>query len=564
MKNFSNKVVLGLSLTLSTCIFAQGHAGHTMPAAPVSNPHAGHTMPAAPAPVSDPHAGHTMPAPTTGSTNSGETFSTSVVGLPDVVPTSEVRLPDGADYVMEAKAAKQKIGAQYIRRLAYNGSVPGPIIRVKQGSSINLTLKNSTEVATTLHPHGLRLDYRYDGVPGVGQNPIATGESFEYKLDFPDAGIYWYHPHVREDYSQEAGLYGVFIVEPKNPNVLNPVHREIPLVLDDVLIDPKQPFSKDKATHTLMGRFGNVNLVNGVVNPTLAVTKGETVRFYVLNTSNTRVFAFAIPNTKLKVVGGDNGLYESEFWSEKVILGPGERTIVEAQFTEVGAYAVRNNKPKNPVSIAQISVQTGTVKALASDFNKLRVNTAAVSDLAAVRSQLAKKADKGLTLTVEMDHNALPMDMGGMNHSGNHSGMNMGAAAQPDDGIEWDDDMAEMNAASNTDNVVWKMVDTVTKRANMDIDWTFAQGQFVKIRIFNDPSSMHPMQHPIHFHGQRFVVSSVNGKPTANLVWKDTTLVPAGSTVDIILETSNPGQWMSHCHISEHMEAQMMFEFKVQ
>lgn len=561
MQNVANKIVLGLSLTLGTCVFAQGHAGHTMPAAPVSDPHAGHTMPA---PVKDPHAGHTMPAPTTGSSSTAGSFSNSVVGLPEVVPTSEVRLPDGAHYVMEAKAAKQKIGAQFIRRLSYNGSVPGPIIRVKQGSSINLTLKNSTEVATTLHPHGLRLNYKYDGVPGVGQDPIATGESFEYKLDFPDAGIYWYHPHVREDYSQEAGLYGVFIVEPSNPNVLNPVHREIPLVLDDVLIDPKQPFSKDKATHTLMGRFGNVNLVNGVVNPTLAVTKGETVRFYVLNTSNTRVFAFAIPNTKLKVVGGDNGLYESEFWSEKVILGPGERTIVEAQFTEAGAYAVRNNKPKNPVSIAQISVQNGTVKTLAGDFNKLRVNTLAVSDLAAVRSQLAKKADKGLTLTVDMDHNALPMDMGGMNHSGNHSGMNMGAAAQADDGIEWDDDMAEMNAASNTDNVVWKMVDSATKRSNMDIDWTFAQGQFVKIRIFNDPSSMHPMQHPIHFHGQRFVVSAVNFVPTKNLVWKDTTLVPAGSTVDIILETSNPGQWMSHCHISEHMEAQMMFEFKVQ
>lgn len=539
MHSSVQRFVLGLSLMLATNSFAQGHAGH-----------------GAPMPPRDPHAGHGAPKPGL----NGESFSTSIEGLPSVVPTQEIELSDGAEYVMEARPAKQKIGAQWIRRLAYNGSVPGPIFRVKQGSAISLTLKNSTEVATTLHPHGLRLDYKFDGVPGVGQDPIATGQSFEYKLKFPDAGIFWYHPHVREDYAQEAGLYGVFIVEPTTPEVLNPVHREIPLVLDDVLIDPKKAFLKDKATHTLMGRYGNVNLVNGAVNPSIQLVQGETVRFYVLNTSNTRVFAFAIPNTKLKVVGGDNGLYEKEFWAEKVILGPGERSMIEAQFTQVGSYAIRNNKPKNPVSIAQIVVSGGKVEALPGEFGSLRVNDNGLRELSLVRRQIDKKVDKMITLTVAMDHNALPMNIGGMDHST----MGMGAAAPVSDGIEWDDDMAEMNAASNTENVVWKIVDTATNKANMDIDWSFALGQFVKIRIFNDPSSMHPMQHPIHFHGQRFIVSAVNSKPNANLVWKDTILVPSGAKVDIILENSNPGLWMSHCHISEHMEASMMFGFKVQ
>lgn len=564
MRSISNLLIIGLGISLAGSALSQGHAGHTMPStpAPAQDPHAGHTMPA----PSNPHAGHTAPAGS-GPTKPSALFPTSVAGLPEVVAATEVRLPDGASFRMEASPAKQKIGSQWIRRLSYNGSVPGPIFRVKQGSSINLTLKNSTEVATTLHPHGLRVDYRADGVPGVGQDPIKTGESFQYSLSFPDAGIYWYHPHVREDYSQEAGLYGVFIVEPKDTSAYNPVHREIPLVLDDVLIDPKKPFATDKVTHTLMGRFGNVNLVNGVVNPTIEVLKGEIVRFYVVNTSNTRPFAFAIPSTKLKVVGGDNGLYEKETWSDKIILGPGERSIVEAQFGEVGTFAVRNNKPTNPVSIAQISVRNGTVKALDYDFTKLRANASAVYDLSQVRTQLRKALDKSLQLTVDMDHNQLPM--AGMDHSGmdmsgmDHSGMNMGAHGAVDDGIEWDDEMPEMNAASNTDNIVWKMVDTATKKSNMDIDWTFNQGEYVKIRLFNDPSSMHPMQHPIHFHGQRFVISAINGKANDNLVWKDTTLVPTGSTVDIILETSNPGEWMSHCHISEHMEANMMFNFRV-
>jgi FtsP/CotA-like multicopper oxidase with cupredoxin domain len=107
-------------------------------------------------------------------------------------------------------------------------------------------------------------------------------------------------------------------------------------------------------------------------------------------------------------------------------------------------------------------------------------------------------------------------------------------------------------------------VDAQTKNANMDIQWAFKKGDLVKIRIYNDPNSMHPMQHPIHFHGQRFIVATKDGKTVTNQVWKDTVLIPSGSTYDIILEASNPGEWMGHCHISEHLEASMMLGFKVE
>ena len=142
-------------------------------------------------------------------------------------------------------------------------------------------------------------------------------------------------------------------------------------------------------------------------------------------------------------------------------------------------------------------------------------------------------------------------------------GMSMGEV--PEGGIEWEDtDMQMMNEMSNAEMVKWRIIDQDTGKKDMDIDWTFKKGEPVKIRIFNDPKSMHPMQHPIHFHGQRFLVVSRDGVPQTNLVWKDTVLVKAGETVDIVLDTSNPGTWMAHCHIAEHLEAGMMLKYSVE
>jgi FtsP/CotA-like multicopper oxidase with cupredoxin domain len=131
------------------------------------------------------------------------------------------------------------------------------------------------------------------------------------------------------------------------------------------------------------------------------------------------------------------------------------------------------------------------------------------------------------------------------------------------DGIEWEDTMAMMNTGSTDESVKWFLKDVATGARNMAINYSFKQGDYVKIRLFNDPQSPHPMQHPIHFHGNRFLVLSVNGAQTTNPVWKDTTLVPSGATVDILLEASNPGTWMAHCHISEHLLSGMMIGYTV-
>ncbi|USN56804.1 MAG: multicopper oxidase domain-containing protein [Candidatus Peribacteria bacterium] len=129
--------------------------------------------------------------------------------------------------------------------------------------------------------------------------------------------------------------------------------------------------------------------------------------------------------------------------------------------------------------------------------------------------------------------------------------------------VEWADTMPMMNAASTTDNTRWHLVDKDTGKRDMDIKRSFDQGDIVKVRIYNDPESAHPMQHPVHFHGQRFLVLNKNGVENQNLVWKDTVLVPTGEYVDILIDMSNPGVWMSHCHIAEHLTAGMMMSFEV-
>jgi FtsP/CotA-like multicopper oxidase with cupredoxin domain len=132
------------------------------------------------------------------------------------------------------------------------------------------------------------------------------------------------------------------------------------------------------------------------------------------------------------------------------------------------------------------------------------------------------------------------------------------------DGLEWEDLMPEINRASDVNNMLWQLIDRQTGAENGAISWKFTVGDQVKIRLVNEMDSDHPMHHPFHIHGAgRFLVLSRDGQPDSNLVWKDTVLVPAGSTVDILLDVSNPGLWMAHCHIAEHNQAGMMFSFDV-
>lgn len=483
-------------------------------------------------------------------------------------------LKDGQSIDLAIAPVKKTIAGRTVKMLGYNGSIPGPTLRVPEGSEITVNLKNGGDIATSLHAHGVRMDNPFDGVPGVTQKEIAPGESFAYKLKFTDPGVFWYHPHVRTDYAVESGLYANIIVTPKDSGYFPPANREVPLILDDIALDKDGmlPFDAKVADHTLMGRFGNVMLVNGETDYKLQAKQGEVVRLYLTNVANTRLFNFTLPGAKMKLVGADVGRYEKETFVDGVLIASGERRVVDVFFEKAGEYAMKHETPDKKYALGTVSVSAETISSsYAEEFSVLRTNAAVVDELEnLMNTYLAKSPDKILNLSLDMDQEmrqGMPMGMHSMNSMGG-GGMAMSDAAMGmgDDGdtLEWEDTMAGMNAQSTSDMLEWKLVDGTTDKVNADIDdWNFRAGDKVKVRIFNDPKSLHPMQHPIHFHGQRLMVLSTNGVKNDNPAWVDTALVATGDTVDILLETSNPGTWVAHCHILEHAESGMMLSYTV-
>ena len=125
--------------------------------------------------------------------------------------------------------------------------------------------------------------------------------------------------------------------------------------------------------------------------------------------------------------------------------------------------------------------------------------------------------------------------------------------------------MVDVNRLTTPANMHWKLIDRETGAENAEIDWRFRVGDKVKIRLLNEMAGDHPMHHPFHVHGAgRFLILSRDGVVEENLVWKDTVLVRTGETVDILLDVTNVGLWMAHCHIAEHHESGMMFSFNVE
>ncbi len=506
----------------------------------------------------------------------GADFSRETEGLPEAKPMETVALSDGAAYDLNIAPAKRTLAGRPTRVLAYNGMFPGPLLKVRQGDNVTIRLKNEGDTETTLHPHGLRLDNHSDGIPGITQDPVKVGGTFEYRLSFPDAGMFWYHPHVRTDYALESGLYGAILVEPEAADYWAPADREEAMIVDDIALEAGglRRFNRETTDHALMGRYGGTMLVNGMESYRLEARAGEVVRFGILNAANARPFQVAFAGARMKVVGADMGRYEQETFADNVLLGPGERRIVEVFFERPGTYALEHRTPDRTYALGAVRVSNGSATAAAGTFPTLRRNDSVSTELERLSPHLSREPDKRLRLTLAMDaggmgdHSAMQEMMhGGMHQMPDGSMMMNADMGMGDDGhaVEWEDTMLSMNQGMTNRIMAWQMQDEATGRVNMDItDWNFKRESLVKVRIFNDPRSMHPMQHPIHFHGQRFVVLATNGEPNQNRVWQDTTLILKGDTVDLLVEMSNPGDWMAHCHIAEHAEAGMMLPFSVE
>ena len=260
--------------------------------------------------------------------------------------------------------------------LGYNGSIPGPTLHVDQGSEITVQVTNDGDVEATVHWHGLRLENRYDGVPHETQSPIPIGGTFTYKVQFPDAGFYWYHPHIREDFGLEMGLYGTIIVEPADPSYWPPVDRQLSITLDDLLVEDGHvaPFHRAGPNYTAMGRFGNVMLINGEAEFRGEAAVGEVVRLYLVNTANTRIFNFALPGARMKLVGGDSGRYERETFIDEVMLAPSERAVLDVTFDNPGEVRLEHRTPDRVYDLGAFSVAGKATAAAVGSFEALRVD----------------------------------------------------------------------------------------------------------------------------------------------------------------------------------------------
>ena len=485
--------------------------------------------------------------------------------VPLAQPRRVVRLTSGDTLRLTAGIVRRPFKGRMLTMFAFNGQYPGPLLEVAQGAAVTVELTNALDQPTTVHWHGIRLDNANDGVPDMTQRAVAPGERFTYHLRFPDAGIYWYHPHVREDIQQDLGLYGNLMVRSPRSDYFSPATRDEVLMLDDLLLgdDGLVPFGAATTTHALMGRFGNVMLVNGEPRYALTVDRGDVVRFFLTNVSNTRTFNLSFPGAKMKVVAGDVGNFEREQWVESVVIAPAERYVVHVRFDRTGDVSFVNRvraldhlygrffSEIDTLGVVRVGRQAAS-PSLAATFATLRPDTAVGSDIARFRGEMSRPPDRTLVLTMEA--NGLPF----------FTRQIMQLDSVFFTPVEWSGTMPGMNWAATGDQVRWILRDPATGKENMDIDWTFRRGDVVKMRLVNERRSFHGMQHPIHLHGQRFLVLTVNDVPNTNLVWKDTVLLPAGATADILVDLSNPGRWMLHCHIAEHLSAQMMMAFTVQ
>ena len=518
--------------------------------------------------------------------------TTTLDELPQARPREIIRLPDGGTLDLEAGFVRKTLGDRDLVMMAFNGQIPGPLIEVTEAATVFVNFRNDTPMPTAVHWHGLRLDNRYDGVPGVTQDPVQPGESFRYQIRFPDPGIYWYHPHHREDVQQELGLAGNMLVEPFASDYYNEVDHEEVVMLDDLLLgrDDIVPFGDESANYMLMGRFGNVFLTNGEPEYGLEVEAGDIVRFHLTNVSNTRTFNLSFRSTQdpeasplpIKVVGSDVSRFERESLAESVVIAPAERYTVEIQFPTAGAWALTNHvqginhrqglflaeeSVLGRVAVSGVGTETGTPSGHedshgtpatlpeaghAHDFAALRTHDDVVADIDRYRHLFDDPPNHELVMTLEVRD--LPMAI--------EQSMNLDwVYFNP---VEWTGTMPVMNWATSGEEVSWILRDPATGAENDAIDWRFRVGDVVKIRVTNDRAAFHAMQHPLHIHGQRFLVLEQNGVVNENMVWKDTVLLPAGSTTDILLELTNPGRWMVHCHIAEHLESGMKFVFDVE
>jgi FtsP/CotA-like multicopper oxidase with cupredoxin domain len=400
---------------------------------------------------------------------------------------------------------------------AFNGRVPGPELRFKQGDRLAIEVENRLPQETTVHWHGIRLPNAMDGVPHLTQKPIGPGETFTYAFDLPDAGTYWYHPHMMSAEQVGRGLYGALIVEERKPIR---VDRDVTWVLD--------------ASHA--GRIGNTITINGRAPEPFTVRRGERVRLRLINAANARIFGLEFAGHEPTVIAYDGHPVDPHaLGSDRIVLGPAMRIdlVIDMmgkpgeRFTVTDSFYRRLTYP-----LVDVVYETEPLRDRPLDApTALPPNTMPEPDLSNPLHHDVLFQGGMMSMMIEREMGGSP-------------GMGRGMGS-----------MMEMMRSGR----VWRINGVASVGHVMKPMLTVEHGRTVVMAMTN----MTAWPHPMHLHGHAFRVISRNGQPTRFREWQDTVLMLARERVEIAFVADNPGDWMFHCHILEHQAAGMMGVIRV-
>ncbi len=392
----------------------------------------------------------------------------------------------------------------------YNGITPAPLIDTKVGDRLVVHFKNSLPEPTTIHWHGIRLPAAMDGTLAM-QNPIPPGGTFTYEFTLKDAGLFWFHPHIRSDIQVQKGLYGALRVRGANEPAAD---IERLLVLDDIKLDKDGKVTEYLDDHSLMmGREGNTLLVNGITNARVSIEPGALVRLRIVNVANGRFFNLRIPDRKLRVIGTDGGLIPKPYDVNTLLVSPGERYDV---------MFVANAEPGSELPLMTEPYERGheSGKLPAAEVARFKVGTTSVL------------APKPLP-TAFPDIERLP------------------------------DGAVDFPIRLNEKIIDGQTMFTINDAVHPNVAAIVAKNGDVRVLDVTNESEM---DHPFHLHGFFFQVLAKNGValPAEALANKDTVVVPAKTSLKLVSRLDEPGSWMYHCHILEHAEHGMMGELRVE
>jgi len=395
---------------------------------------------------------------------------------------------------------------------AFGGQAPGLELRSRQGDWLRVRFINRLEVPTTIHWHGIRLPLEMDGVPYVSQLPVLPGEYFDYRFKTPDAGSFWYHPHVSSSEQLGRGLVGPLIVEEREPSGFR---HERTLSLKSWHVDEQGAFSAFSVPREAAreGTRGRLSSVNGVPAPTLELPAGQVVRLRLINVDSSVTYRLNLPGADARIYALDGNPVEPRPLGKEYWLGPGMRLDLALRVPAAGQELPLRNGP----------LRLATLKSLASpepagDWPPaLPANPIAEPDLA--RAQ---------TLRFNFEWTAALSDQ----------------VAQGGSYRYW-----QINGQA------WDIQDKSCAERPIA---TLKQGGHYIFTLRN----MAQYQHPIHLHGMTFKVLDSDRRSIIPY-FTDTYLLGKNETARIALVADNPGVWMFHCHVIDHMETGLMAAIEV-